>query len=291
MPDRTTEPARDATRSGSAGRARCWSCGGAPAPRGTCPRCGAGESVPAAAAGVAGALARVGKGVAAPLRGLLFLNRHPRLWTWIAVPLLLNALLCGAVAWLLGDLLSDWLPDFAGPWPGWIDWAREALAGLLEFLAWAAAILVAALTALTLAGVVNAPFYDLLSERVEAAHFGRADPGRPWSALLGDLLRSLAASLSLLLRYLAVMAVLLLLSFTVVGAPLLLLAGLYFGGLAQVDVTLSRKLYPGARRSAWARRHAPLLLGLGLPVSLLPPLMPFGIVGATLAWLEEPDKE
>jgi CysZ protein len=272
------------------GAARCWSCGTAIGDSWPCPRCGTSELAPDRLSGAAGFAARLGKGAAAPFRGFGFLGRHPGLWTWIIAPLIVNALLCVAAFWLVVTHLGDWLPDMGEAWPAWIDWARSALGWLLEAVLWTVSLLAAAIVTLALSGVVNAPFYDLLSEKVEKAHFGQDDPGRPWSAFFTDLFRALRASLSLLVRYVAVMAVLVLLSFTVVGAPLLMVAGFYYGGLAQVDLVMARKLYPGRSRTAWARKHLPLLVGLGIPVGLLPLLMPFGIVGATLAWLEEPHK-
>lgn len=282
--------ARPPTPSTGANAVRCWSCGSAIGSAWPCPRCGQGGAPPATLTGPAGFLARLGKGAFAPFRGLSFLGAHAGLWTWIVVPLVVNALLCALSAWFLASNLEGWLPDLAEPWPAWIDWARTSLGWLLTALAWAASLLVAAIATVVLSGVVNSPFFDLLSEKVEAAHFGLKDPGRPLGALIGDIVRSLGASLWLLSRWLLVMVVLLMLSFTVVGAPLMVLAGLYYGGLTQVDLVMARKLYPGRQRTAWARAHFPLLVGLGIPISLLPLLLPFGIVGATLAWLEEPDK-
>ncbi|RKY19928.1 MAG: hypothetical protein DRQ55_09335 [Planctomycetota bacterium] len=292
--DETPPSGRRVAEDTGHGAVRCWSCGAAIGEAWPCPRCAASGLPREALGGVGGFVAHLGKGAAAPFRGLGYLGKHPELTVWIVIPVILNSFLSVGIAWLLIHNLGDWLPDWLGnaeePWPVWIDWARSALGWLVELVIWGLSLLAAAVMTLALSGVVNSPFYDLLSEKVEAAHFGSTDPGRPLAAFLGDILRSLRASLSLLVRYLAVMSVLLLLSFTVVGAPLLLAAGFYYGGLAQIDLIMARKLYPGSKRGAWARRHFPLLLGLGIPVSMLPLLMPFGVIGATLAWLEEPDK-
>jgi uncharacterized protein involved in cysteine biosynthesis len=204
--------------------------------------------------------------------------------------LVLNSLIFVGGAWYLVSHLGEWLPDINQPWPDWIDWLRGTAGWLLTAVMWVIGVMASFLATLLLSSVVNAPFYDLLSEKVELTHIGSQDPGRPWSALLGDILRSLKASLSLLLRWGLVMVVLLALSFTAIGAPLFAAAGFYYLGLAQVDLTMARKLYPGRLRAAWARRHFPLIIGLGIPVSFIPPLAPFAIVGATLAWLDEPDK-
>lgn len=220
-------------------------------------------------------------GLAGVPRGLRFVGIHPRLWTWIALPMLVNLILFAlliATGWTLAEPL---LPDFAGDW-GFFDWLRVALGPVLHVLLALVAAAAALLISLMLAGVVNAPFYDLLSEKVEALALGRPLPERPWSKLLPDLLFAVGAALALLWRQVLVLAVLYLLSFTAVGAPFFLAATFYYAGFALVDVTLARQRHPAATRRAFARRHVLLLLGLGLPVVLFPPLQPFGIAGATL---------
>ena len=264
---------------------RCQGCGTATSDP-VCPRCGTPHGQQPPKPKVPG----LGRGLGAPFRGLAFLGKHPRLWGYVIVPLLINL---GFFVWAVifaVNVLGDWLPDVEQPWPAWIDWARVGAGWILETVLWAVGILAALLATLLLSGVVNSPFYDLLSDKVEVTRFGLKDPGRPWSALPMDILRSVRAAVSLAVRQLLVLAVLFPLSFTAVGAPLFAVAGFYYAGLAQLDVTLARKLYPGSRRARWGRRHWALVLGAGLPLSMLPFLQPFGIVGTTLAFLEEPDK-
>ena len=273
---------RDATR--------CWACGTAIHPGAACHRCGADGPAPPRNRGAGAFLARLGKGAGGPFRGIAFLGRHPRLWSFVIAPLVINTLLFGVGVWVAATYLDDWIPDLDQEWPAWIDWARTTLGWLVEALIWLVSVAAASLDTLLISGVINAPFYDLLSEKVEKAHFGLADPGRPFSALLTDIGRSLLDSLSLLARWGLVMVVLFALSFTAVGAPLFAVASWYYLGLAQLDITLARKLYKAGQRTAWARRHFPLVVGLGLPVAFVPLLAPFAIVGATLAFLDEPDK-
>jgi uncharacterized membrane protein len=98
------------------------------------------------------------------------------------------------------------------------------------------------------------------------------------------------AAILLVARQVVIMAVLFLFSFTAIGAPLFMLAGFFFTGLALQDITLARKRYPATERAAWGRRHVANLIGTGLLVNLLPPLAPFGVVGATLTYLDDPNK-
>ena len=227
-------------------------------------------------------------GLAGVPRGLRFVAVHPRLWTWIALPLLINLALCAGMIALGWTLVEPLLPDFAGDW-GWFDWLRISLGPALRVLLAFVAVGAAVLLTLMLAGVVNAPFYDLLSEKVEALALGHPVPERPWSKLLPDALFAIGAALALFWRQALVMAVLYLLSFTVVGVVLFVAGTLYYTGFALADVILARKHHRAAARRAFARRHALLLMGLGLPVMLFPPLQPFGIAGASLLLLRLPE--
>jgi len=280
---------------------RCPRCG-TPAEPGEvpaeCARCGTPWPAPAPADGGArpsGLGAAVRRGAAAPLgvvaglraalHGVRFVARHPALWLWIVIPLLLNAVTFGALILLGWNALEPLRPDFAAQDWGWFNGLRAIVAPTLDVLMALLVGLASMLVTLMISGVINSPFYDLLSEQVESAALRRSDPGRPLSALLPDLFAALTAALLVALRQAAIMALLFLLSFTAVGAPLFVAAGFHFTGYALADVTLARKRYRASERRAWSRRHWAVLLGLGLPVNLLPPLQPFGIVGATLLYL------
>jgi len=265
---------------------RCQGCGTATGGAAVCVRCGTPAGVRPARPRLPGLL----RGLGAPFRGMGYLALHPRLWGWVIVPLIINTAFFVLAVIFCVNTLGDWLPDLSQPWPAWLEWARIGADWLLQTLLYSVGILAAFIATLLLAGIVNSPFYDLLSEKVESLYFGGKDPGRPWTALPMDLLRSMGAALSLVIRQALVLTPLFLLSFTAIGAPLFALAGFYYAGLGLVDVTLARKLYPGMRRARWGWRHAGLLLGAGVPLSLLPLLAPFGIVGMTLEFLGEPDK-
>ncbi|MHC5211988.1 MAG: EI24 domain-containing protein [Planctomycetota bacterium] len=280
---------------------RCWRCGSLPEAA-RVERPASGEDIACHRCDADLRLSSLGKdahavnpvqflqGVEGALRGAVFLGEHPRLWAWIVTPLLINTLLFSGFIVLALQGGQALMPDLAtGDW-GWFDWLRTALGPTLQVLLTIVAVLASLLVTLMVAGVVNAPFYDLLSEAVENIALDRKDPGRPWSAFFGDSLFAMAAALSLVWRQAFVLAVLWLFSFTAVGVPVFIAAGFYYTGFALIDVTLARKRYPAKSRRAWARRHAIALLGLGLPVAIIPPLQPFGIVGATLLYLASHDK-
>jgi uncharacterized protein involved in cysteine biosynthesis len=267
--------------------ARCNNCGTATEHAAPCSRCAAqpGAERPSPK------LPAFFRGLGRPFAGMRFLSEHRRLWSYVLAPLLLNTAIFVGILMLTVSHLGDWIPDMDVAWHPWLDWLRVSVGWLLEVVLYLVGLLAASLLTLLLAGVVNAPFYDVLSERVESAWFGNKDPGRPLRLLAIDILRSLRASLSLALRQALVMSLLFVLSFTAIGAVLFAIGGFYYAGLAQYDVTLARKLYPGSRRARWGRRHALLVLSSGIPLSLVPLLAPFGIVGSTLAFLAEPDKQ
>lgn len=268
---------------------RCWRCGCLPVDGShpiPCPRCGN----QAAAPPLPDKLPGFGAGVRAPIRGFLFVSRNPILWTWIIVPLLINVVIAAVFVTLGISYLDVIAPDIDGPWWAWIDWLRVGINAVVPWLVGVVVVLASLLATLLLSGLVNAPFYDLLSEKTENVYFDLDDPGRPWSKFVPDMIRSLQAAVSLLLRQLVVLSFLFLLSFTAIGAPLFVAAGMYYTGLGLFDITLGRKLYGGGQRAEWGRVHWDLVLGCGLIVNFVPVLAPIGIVGTTLTYLDHPDK-
>jgi len=269
---------------------RCARCGNPPEPGGAgvpCRRCG-GAAAPEPADLTR--RAAFGEGLLAPFRGARFLLAHPRLLVWVLVPVLVNVLL---LLVLVGAGISwsrDLAPNLGEAWWGWIDWLRGPVRWTVESLLVVFAAAAGLLLTVALSGVVNAPFFDLLSEKTEDVHLAVPDPGRPWSVLLADGLHALRAALLLLAVQVAVLAPLFLLSLTAVGAPFFFLAGAWFAGLGLLDLPMGRKRYGGRERLAYARRRWPLALGLGIPVVLLPVLAPFAVTGATLAYLDQPGK-
>ncbi len=267
---------------------RCWACGHLPEPgqpAQPCERCDEGDA-PAERPRGPGPVA----GLGAVFAGLRFLNRNPRLWSWIFVPLILNAgIFFSAFLWSRG-YIDALVPEMTTEWWAWIDWLRVGLASVVPVLMQIVAFMACLIVTLLLSGIVNAPFYDILSEKTEATRLGRPEVSRPWSKFISDQWRSVGAALILAARQIVVLGILFLLSFTAIGAPFFVLAGFFFTGYAMVDVPLARKRYTAGERIRWGRRHMAHLVGVGLPINLLPPLAPLGIVGATLAYLDTPDK-
>jgi uncharacterized protein involved in cysteine biosynthesis len=224
-------------------------------------------------------------GLRGALLGARLVGEHPRLWLWILVPLLVNAITFGGLVLAGWSVAHAMQTNLASASWGWFDGLREFLAPVVGVLLGLVSVLAALLVTLLASGIVNAPFYELLSEQVQRLVERRAEASRPWAVALADAWAAFLAALSLGLMQAAILSFLFLLSFTAVGAPLFALAGFFFTGFGLVDITLSRQRLAAPARRQWARRHARLLLGIGLPVSLVPPLAPFAVIGATLLCL------
>lgn len=229
-------------------------------------------------------------------RGAGFLADHPRLWSLVAAPLAITALLVGAGAWLalsrFDDLVRALMPMPSG-WLGTVLWtvlyvlavSSVALAGY--FLFFAAAALIAA------------PFNELLSEAVEEIVTGRASPPLSLRRFARDLGLTLAHESRKIFHYLLLTLLLTAAGFFIPGIGWLI--QLIGGGLVTarfcaydaLDVALARRGWSFARKNEFIRKHRGLAFGLGGAVGLLllVPIanllaLPIGAVGGTLLFLD-----
>jgi uncharacterized protein involved in cysteine biosynthesis len=245
-----------------------------PAPIGRLP---AVEPTPAVRRADPTGLPGLASGLAGVFRGLAFTLARPRLLVLVLLPAALNVLLLVALLVLAWDAAPSVTPALEDRWHGLVDWARGPSRFVLVLFARAAGVVLALAASLALAGVVNAPFYEVLSARAEAAAGG---PARPGGGV--DLLRSIRASLFLLAVEAVVLGPLVVAGLFLPLAPLALPVAAWFGGLSLSDASLARRGLGGRERLAWGRKRWGLLVGLGLPVAFAPVLAPFGVVGASL---------
>ncbi|MFQ3661178.1 MAG: EI24 domain-containing protein [Chloroflexaceae bacterium] len=206
-------------------------------------------------------------GVLYPFRALVLLNRTPRLWGYVVVPILVNV--------VVGALLYFGL--FAAAWQSldrFLTW-EGALGTLLLWLA-------RALVGLTLAlgigfllvrfGVVlGAPWYGQLSEELEALYLGQTHVKRPFSlsAAAYDVWRALLFEGKKLALALAIwLPSLLLLLVPGIGALLQMLANLALGAtiacLDFFDGPLERRRWRFRAKLALVQRMLPGSLSFGL---------------------------
>ena len=229
------------------------------------------------------AWAGIVEGFAAPVRGLSYLNRNPRLWRYAAWPLAINLAISllilagiGYAGWWVAPQVAAWFP--AGWW-----------GGILKFFAWVVLFGLACVAAvigwLVLGGILGSYFNSLLARQVEL------QLGTPPEQLFElsiplqvvDVLRDLASLLGVTLVCLAIGLI------PFVGPPLGTALALYFDsfilGVQFLDYPLALRALRRADKLAFARRNRPQTLGLGgavLLLSLLPLVGPLLLTTAAV---------
>lgn len=113
-------------------------------------------------------------------QGFFYLFKKPELWKYCLIPLLINTLLIFCLFYFGSGLLLDFLPDspFDKPlsalsWLFWIwAWIRESFQYILYVFLYMGAFLLFAVLAGILffvsATVIGSPFYEMLTEKIEA---------------------------------------------------------------------------------------------------------------------------
>ena len=201
------------------------------------------------------------EGFAAPREGFAYMCRHPRLWRYAAVPVVLNLLITSAVLSLLLLAATYFAvkihPKFAGGW-GW----RVLEVGV-------AAALLAAVVALSLGawvllnGILCGHYYGKLAREVELQLGMRPDQITDISlrAQVADTLLDLGALIGINVGLLALNVV------PLVGSLAAVVLTLYFDwmifGREYLDFPLSLRGMRRADKRAFARRHRGHTLGLG----------------------------
>jgi CysZ protein len=232
-----------------------------------------------------------GRGFAAPWQGFLYLWKHPALWLYGIVPVLLNLLITALVlAILVGAAMAFMVylhPQFPeGGWGLFLEivtaLALLVAAGTLAFVVW-----------LLLLGILVGHSLGRLAKRVELQLGTPPDQLRdiPWMYQVVDSFRDVAMLIAInggtLLLHLI----------PGLGSVLAVLVSLYFDSLLfGAEVFDYPLMLRGMRRDekwAFLKRHRPYTLGLGfatLLVALIPLVGPIfmttAAVGAVLLYHE-----
>ena len=207
------------------------------------------------------------EGAHAPLAGFAFMTRHPALWRYAALPILINlvitaaVLICGVLmfVWIIGDRPFDFGDNGA-----WL-----LLEILLDIVAFVVLLGIVLSVWLTVGALASDYFLEKLVRQVELSLGLSADEMRDVS-LLHQALDTLK-SLTLLI---VVNVALLTLHFVpVIGSVIGLAAALYWNSLIfgyelfAYPLTLRGKRREEIR--AFTRAHRPYTLGLGAAVLAL----------------------
>ena len=226
------------------------------------------------------------------LHGLRWAARHGRWWGFGLLPglvslLLYLAALVALVTWA-GDL-ADWATPFADHWSSG---ARSAVRDLVALLLIGGGLMLSVVTFTAVTLLIGEPFYESLSERVEATEGGGPAPlGMSW---VRQFLWGLRDALASVLLVAAIGVVLFGLSFIpVVGQTVVPAVGICVSGFFLAEqltaLAFQRRGLTFRQRVRRLRGRLPLALGFGVPLALLflVPLvavfvMPGAVAGATL---------
>jgi uncharacterized protein involved in cysteine biosynthesis len=215
------------------------------------------------------------------LSALPYVARTSGVKRYVAAPIAITIVLIAvmvvgvvaAVMWLLG--------------PGGATESAQLGRTVVQAVLVAVVLVGAYLLFFPLARVILAPFADKISERVETLALGEAPSPRLEAA---GVARSLVEALKMLAFQTAVTLPLFLVP--VAGAPLAVLAGVFFNGLGALDMAMGRKRMRFGEKMTLARRHLAFVLGLGTAVYvvMLVPVVnlfaiPLGAVAGTMGLL------
>lgn len=154
---------------------------------------------------------------------------QPGLRGYVAVPLVLNLLLFGLLAWWSSGVFANWVEAAIDWLPEWLAFVRPVfwLGFALLFL------FVMAYSFVFVATLIGAPFYGLLAEQVQRRLTGHVvEETVSWRALLLLVPRSLWREIRKVLSYLPAL----------LGVGLLLLVGLFIPLVNLVALVLSAVL-------------------------------------------------
>lgn len=227
--------------------------------------------------------AAFGRGLAAPWRGFVYLWKHPGLWLYGFVPVLLNLVITAIVlAILVGAAIAFMVylhPTFPeGAWGVLLEvisaLALLLAAGTLAFVVW-----------LLLLGIFVGHSLGLLAKRVELQLGTPADQLRdiPWKYQIADSFRDVAMLIAIN------GGTLLLHVIPVLGSVLALSVSLYFDsllfGAEAFDYPLMLRGMRREEKWRFLKAHRPYTLGLGfatLLVGMVPLIGPIFMTTATV---------
>jgi CysZ protein len=225
-----------------------------------------------------------------PLRAVGFILRHPSLWPYCLIPLIINVV----VLWLAwrwtGSVADQWLATHLQE-SGWVWQSLRWATGALLIVA---RVIITLILMVVIGNAAAVPFNDFLSERVDVLLGWRDERNLPFGRKLAELAITVLQELKRISLFLAISAALLIMSFTgalaPLAAPLQLLVAAEFFALDYLSFPLERRgtLLLG-QKIAFTREHAARCLGFGTAmaaVGVIPIVnflfIPLGVVGGTL---------
>lgn len=220
--------------------------------------------------------------------GFSFTGQNPKLYKYILIPLFINLLIFAGL--IVGGIycLDPLMSFMDAEWPGFIEWLRTALYWVIYVLFLLLLICVSFFLTFLLSTVINSPFFEILSEKVEDLFIGRElDEPWSWDYIVRTILVPLKESIKLAVWQLFITGIIFVVSLLSagLGTVLFAVAGPYFASMAIFDFVMARKTYQLHEKRGFLKTHFSFIMGFGAPVYFLPFLTPFSVVGATLGFL------
>lgn len=220
------------------------------------------------------------------------LLRNPEVRAYVLMPLMINIVLFGGLIWLGYSQFSPL-----------VEWIMSFVPGFLDFLRWAIWIVIVVLSAIIVfftftpvANIVAAPFNALLSEKIEALLTGQTIDTR--FTFLEVAVSSMRSQLRKLIYILLWSAALLLFSLipllNFIAPVLWVVFGSWMLSLEYLDYPMGNHEMDFSRQKRVLGKRRGLALGFGgatMALTSIPLLnfivMPVGVAGATLMWVEQ----
>lgn len=239
-------------------------------------------------------------------RGAAYLGANRSLWHFIFIPTLINIALGILSVYFLANYYGSLMETLTRPlsqigvehaswWASIVSGLLWMLRGFVRVLLGLVLIVVLVIVMLFISQIVNSPFYDWLSEAIEARMgLAKAHTQSGFKFMMVHAGKTVWLEIKKLLFFINVPLVLLLLNLIPVAGALLYtaLTNLFAAwdlGFNFISYPMSRRLMPFRSQILFAARHKARLMGLGAPVmipfiNLL--LAPVFVVAGTLAYIE-----
>lgn len=224
------------------------------------------------------------------MRGLSLLKKTG-LKRFVAIPILVNALLMTALIYFAGGWLLDkiqWVVDWFPSWLSWLTWIITPVVALTLIsvtLYFFSAVL----------NLITSPFNGLLSEAVEVQEFNATLPNEPMAQLVSrTLLRELKKLTYFMPRYIGLLIVSFIPVVNFLSPALWFIFGAWVLTLQYLDYSLDNNGHSFSDLHTALKLQPLTTLGFGTVVAIgfMVPVfnllvMPAAVCGATLYWSEQ----
>jgi CysZ protein len=232
-----------------------------------------------------------------PLLGFRYFSRglsllaNKGLKRYVALPIIINAILMTALVFFGGGYIADKIQNLVTWLPNWLSWIYWLILPL-------AAITLIAMTLYFFSAILNliaSPFNGLLSEAVETKISGAEIPTEPIGRLVSRTLRRELKKLGYFIpRYLGLLIISFIPGLNLISPVLWFIFGAWLLTLQYLDYALDNNGHSFADLHQALKLQPLTTLGFGFVVALgfmIPLLnllvMPAAVCGATLYWSEQ----